>query len=54
VGWHKADVLTPHSKALLEEGVQLDRHYTYVCARAPTPRDALLRARAAAAGRLAG
>eukprot|EP01047_Picozoa_sp_COSAG01_P003862 COSAG01_NODE_120_length_25409_cov_20.648572_10_plen_133_part_00 len=30
--WHKADVLTPRSNALIKEGIQLDRHYTYVCA----------------------
>lgn len=29
VGWHKKDVLTPRSEALIAEGIQLDRHYTY-------------------------
>ena len=29
VGWHNKDVLTPRSEALIAEGIQLDRNYTY-------------------------
>ena len=30
VGWHNADMLTPHADALVAEGVELDRHYAFV------------------------
>jgi arylsulfatase I/J len=30
VGWHNEKVLTPHSNALVREGITLDRHYLYV------------------------
>ena len=43
VGWHNKDMLTPHSDELLREGLELDRHYTYMYC-APT-RSSLLSGR---------
>jgi len=31
VGWHNPDMLTPNSDKLVAEGVELDRHYVYMC-----------------------
>ena len=31
VGWHNPEMLTPNSDQLVAEGVELDRHYVYMC-----------------------
>ena len=32
VGWHNEQMKTPHADALVKEGVELDRHYAFLCA----------------------